>query len=87
MDQRLATLALDLSRAETLSDAELSRAARRAAWVAEMPVVQLVEFLQDIESLTFPLSTAADRLLALWLLAAVQARRKQVPSQNSTSAI
>jgi hypothetical protein len=76
MEQRLAPLIADLENADQFSGADLNRAARRAAWVAELSLPQLEEFFTAVGQLPMPLSTAGDRLLANWLVAAVQARRK-----------
>jgi hypothetical protein len=76
MDERIATLLEDLKRAPSLEGAEVRRAARRAAWVAEFTPQQFEEFLTAIRALPPPLSSPADRSLAEWLDAAVQARRK-----------
>src|SRR5262245_27266366 len=76
MDERLATLLADLERAEKLVGGEFHRSARRSAWVAELSLDQLAEFLAAIGRLELPLSPAADRLLVNWLVAAVHARRK-----------
>jgi len=75
MDERLATLLADLDRAESLSGADLHRAARRAAWLGEFTTAQFAEFLTSVAAMPLPLSPAADRLLANWLLGAVRARR------------
>src|SRR5436305_8391600 len=83
MDERLATLLADLERAESLAGADLHRAARRAAWVAEFSSAQFAELLTAIAQLPMPLSPAADRLLANWLVMAVQARRKAVESRQT----
>src|SRR5436305_881215 len=85
MDERLATLLADLERAESLAGADLHRAARRAAWVAEFSSAQFAELLTAIAQLPMPLSPAADRLLASWLVMAVQARRKAVESRHPTA--
>src|SRR5436305_8378132 len=85
MDERLATLLADLERAESLAGADLHRAARRAAWVAEFSSAQFAELLIAIAQLPMPLSPAADRLLANWLVMAVQARRKAVESHAGSS--
>ncbi|HMC12013.1 MAG TPA: hypothetical protein VKH44_12015, partial [Pirellulaceae bacterium] len=82
MDERLATLLADLERAESLSAADLHRAARRANWVAEYSNAELAELLAAVGDLAMPLTPAADRLLANWLVAAVQARRKASQSGN-----
>src|SRR5438034_10900592 len=82
MDERLATLLADLERAESLAGADLHRAARRASWVAEFTAAQFAELLIAIAQLPMPLSPAADRLLANWLVTAVQARRKAVESRQ-----
>src|SRR6476619_3672 len=76
MEQRLATLIADLENADQFSGPELNRAARRAGWVAEFTPPQLEEFVTAVNQLPMPLSAAGDRLLANWLVAAVQARRK-----------
>jgi len=73
MDERMATLLADLERAETLAGGELHRAARRGAWVAEFSAGQLSEFLAAVSDLPLPLSPGGDRLLANWLVTAVQA--------------
>src|SRR5881409_2543402 len=86
MDERLATLLADLERAESLAGADLHRAARLAAWVAEFSSAQFAELLTAIAQLPMPLSPAADRLLANWLVMAVQARRKAVESRQSAAA-
>jgi hypothetical protein len=78
MDERLKTLLDDLRRSESLAGAELHRAARRAAWVAEFSPEQLAGFFTEIATLQMPLAPAADRLLANWLVGAFQARRKAV---------
>src|SRR5690242_9828530 len=80
MEQRLATLIADLENAEQFSGVDLNRAARRAGWVAEFTAPQLEEFFIAVSQLPLPLSAGADRLLANWLLAAVQTRRKN-PAQ------
>src|SRR5262245_47483850 len=76
MDERLASLLADLERADSLTGSDLQRAARRAAWLAEFSAAQFAEFLTAIAQLPMPLSPSADRLLANWLIAAVQARRQ-----------
>jgi hypothetical protein len=86
MDDRLATLLADLKRAETLTGADLHRAARRADWVKEFSAAQFAEMLAAIGELTLPLSAASDRLLATWLIAAVQARRKTLDSTHAAQA-
>ncbi len=86
MDERLATLLADLERAESLAGADLHRAARRAPWVAELTPAQLAELLTAIAQLPMPLSLAADRLLANWLVMAVQARRKAVELRKDAAA-
>src|SRR5262245_43309017 len=83
MDERLATLVADLERAETLVGGEFHRSARRSAWVAELSVDQLAEFLTAIGRLELPLTSAADRLLVNWLVAAVHARRKAIATALS----
>ena len=85
MDERLATLLADLERAETLAGGELHRAARRGAWVAEFTAGQLAEFLEAVGDLSLPLSPGGDRLLANWLVTAVQARRKAVEDRRTGS--
>src|SRR2546421_4736227 len=85
MDERLATLLADVERAERLAGADLARAARRASWVAEFTSAQFAELLTSIAQLPMPLSAAADRLLANWLVTAVQARRKAVESRQVTA--
>src|SRR6059058_4762961 len=82
MDDRLATLLADLERAESLAGADLHRAARRAAWLVEFTAAQLAELLTAVAQLPMPLSAAADRLLANWLVAAVQARRKKLANRK-----
>ena len=82
MDERLATLLADLERGEQLAGGELHRAARRSGWVAEFSAAQLTECLTAICELPMPLAPAADRLLATWLIAAVQARRKTPPHRQ-----
>ncbi|HMC12545.1 MAG TPA: hypothetical protein VKH44_14700, partial [Pirellulaceae bacterium] len=72
MDERLATLLADLERADSLSNADLVRAARKANWVAEYSPGQFAELLAAVGKLALPLTPAADRLLANWLVAAVQ---------------
>jgi hypothetical protein len=86
MDERLATLLADLERAESLAGADLHRAARRASWVAEFTVIQFAELLTAIAQLPMPLSPAADRLLANWLVMSVQARRKAIESHRDAMA-
>jgi hypothetical protein len=81
MDERLVTLIQTLEGAADLSGPDLHRAARRSAWVAEFTDEQLGEFLSAVSELPPPLSPAADRRLAAWLVAAVQTRRKQLPAQ------
>src|SRR3954471_24527234 len=81
MDERLATLLADLERAESLAGADLHRAARRASWVAEFTSAQFAELLTAIAQLPMPLAPAADRLLANWLVTALQARREAVESR------
>jgi hypothetical protein len=76
MEERLATLIADLERAEEYSAAELNRSARRATWVLEFTPSQLEEFFRQVSESSLPLTEAGDRLLATWLVAAVQARRK-----------
>jgi hypothetical protein len=86
MEQRLATLIADLENAEQFSGVDLNRAARRADWVAELTSPQLDEFFTTISQLPMPLSAAADRLLANWLVAAVQTRRKtMLPAESDAS--
>src|SRR5262245_1446064 len=86
MEERLATLLADLERAESLAGADLHRAARRASWVAEFNVTQFAEMLTAIAQLPMPLSSAADRLLANWLVMAVQARLKAIESRRDSAA-
>src|SRR5262245_52595484 len=86
MEERLATLLADLERAESLAGADLHRAARRASWVAEFTATQFAEMLTAIAQLPMPLSPAADRLLANWLVMAVQARRKAIESRRESAA-
>jgi hypothetical protein len=76
MEQQLVTLIADLENADQFAGADLNRAARRAGWVAEFTLPQLEEFFVAVSQLPLPLSAAGDRLLANWLVAAVQARRK-----------
>lgn len=76
MQERFDALLNDLTTATTATGAELHRAARRGAWVAEFSADQLEELLRRIAKLPLPLSEQADRLLANWLMATVQARRK-----------
>jgi hypothetical protein len=76
MDERTEALIDDLKRADGLAGSELSRAARRSTWVAELAPDNLAEFLAAAAELPAPLSPATDRLLASWLVAAVQARRQ-----------
>jgi hypothetical protein len=78
MDERLATLLDDLQRAATRSAVDLERCARRASWFGEFSRQQFAEFLAAVESQALPLTAAADRLLAAWLTAAVQARRQKL---------
>src|SRR5262245_6233014 len=85
MEQRLTTLIADLENAEQFSGADLNRAARRSAWVAEFTQPQLEEFFTAVSQLPMPLSAAGDRLLANWLVAAVQARRKATGQAGSVS--
>src|SRR4029078_10737803 len=86
MDERLATLLADLERAESLAGADMHRAARRASWVAEFSAAQFAELLTAIAQMPMPLSPAADRLLASWLVMAVQARRKATESRRPPAA-
>ncbi len=76
MDERIATLVADLESADSYSAVELNRAARRANWVAEFTPGQLEEFFSAATESAVPLTEAADRLLASWLVAAVLVRRK-----------
>src|SRR4051794_36162696 len=77
MDERVATLIADLERAEDLPATDLHRSARRAAWLDEFSMQQLAELLTAVGALPMPLPSAADRLLANWLAAAVHARRNR----------
>lgn len=81
MDERIATLLQTLQQARELRGADQQRAARRGAWVAELDAPQLAEFLRGVAELPLPLDPAADRLLAAWLSAAVQARRQRLAAQ------
>src|SRR4051794_10634488 len=85
MDDRLATLLADLERADSLAGSDLHRAARRAAWLGELTTAQFAELLLAISQLPMPLSTQADRLLAGWLVTAVQARRKAVETARAVA--
>jgi hypothetical protein len=85
MDERLASLLADLQRAEDLAGADLNRAARRAAWVAEFLPQQLDEFLIAVGQLPLPLAAETDRLLANWLVSAVHARRKGARSAAASA--
>src|SRR5690242_5749381 len=76
MDERVATLLSDLSRGESLSPAELQRCARRANWLPEFSADQFAEFLTAVGKLPLPQAAVTDRLLGVWLAAAVQARRQ-----------
>ena len=86
MEQRLTTIIADLENAEQFSGADLNRAARRSAWVADFSLPQLEEFFTAVSQLPMPFSAAGDRLLANWLVAAVQARRKAAGQVGSASA-
>lgn len=85
MDQRLTTLIADLENAEQYSGVDWNRSTRRAAWIAEFNLPQLAEFLTEVERLPLPLSEPADRLLASWLVAAVQVRRKAAASGDDAT--
>src|SRR5437764_619265 len=85
MEQRLATLIQDLENADHFSVADLNRAAKRAGWVAEFTLPELDEFFTAVLQLPMPLSVPADRLLASWLVVAVQARRNSSASWASWS--
>jgi hypothetical protein len=76
MDQRLTTLLSDLSGAEHLSATESLRTSRRTSWLVEATPEELAEFLHEIGRLEQPLAPAADRMLATWLTALAQVRRK-----------
>lgn len=80
MDERLTTLIANLESAPQYSGVDWNRATRRAAWVAEFSLTQLNEFFTEVMRLPMPLAEAADRLLASWLVGAVQARRKSAAS-------
>jgi len=82
MDERTQALIDDLQRADDLAGSELNRTARRSAWVAELSPEKLAEFLAAAAELPAPLSPATDRLLASWLLAAVQTRRQTPPASR-----
>lgn len=86
MDERLASLIADLERADQLVGAELHRAARRANWFAEFSLAQFAELLAAVGNLSLPLSPAADRLLANWLMAAVQTRRSATQADSAGTA-
>jgi len=77
MNQRLTALLEDLAAADGLSAAGQARAARRAAWLTEASAEELVEFIAALGHLPLPFAPPADRLLATWLTALVQARRKE----------
>src|SRR5688572_15988468 len=66
----------DLLRADKLTGADLHRAVKRAARIAELSPEEFEHFLLLVTHVNLPLTEAADRLLANWLVAAVQARRK-----------
>jgi hypothetical protein len=66
----------DLLRADQLAGADLHRAVKRSARVAELDPQEFEHFLFLVANVNTPLSEAADRLLAHWLKAAVQSRRK-----------
>ena len=85
MDERLATLLADLRRGESLSPAELQRCERRGSWFSEFPPAQFAEFLSEVGRLPLPLAPAADRLLGVWLAAAVHARRQALARGESSS--
>src|ERR1041384_315880 len=92
MDERLATLRAELNRAESLSGADLHRAARRAAWLGELTKAQFAALLTPVAAMPLPLSPSADRLLANWLLGVVRARRAatrvpQVKSNDETQVL
>jgi hypothetical protein len=84
MDERLASLLSDLTSAGRLTDRELARSLKRAAWVAELGSSQFEELLRGASELPLPLAPQADRLLSVWLASAFQARRKQVRSVLAT---
>src|SRR5690242_19258530 len=86
MDERTAALIADLASAAEFNAGEFERSARRASWVAELSIPQFGEFLARAVEKSFPLSAKSDRLLALWLTASAQARRKQ-PSKAAEIAI
>jgi hypothetical protein len=86
MDERTATLIADLQMAAGCSGTELQRAARRAGWVAELSEQQFREFLTASGKLPLPLEPAADRLLATWLVAAVQSRKKTLAGNKAATA-
>ena len=77
MEERTAALIADLAGANGYDGSQLERSARRAAWLAELSPAQFGEFLEAAQAQSFPLSVKADRVLALWLNAAAQARRQQ----------
>ena len=78
MDERLATLLSDLGRGESLSPADMQRCARRATWFSEFSTALFAEFLAEVGKLNLPLVPVTDRLLGVWLTAAVQARRQRL---------
>jgi hypothetical protein len=77
MDERINALVADLQRAAAMTGAQTQRSMRRAAWFAELTRPQLAELLAALTAMSLPLDPAADRLLAGWLAAAVQRRRKE----------
>jgi len=86
VDERLATLLDDLRRAESLSAADQQRCARRANWFSEFSTSQFGAFLAEVGKLPLPLASVADSLLAVWLTAAVHARRQAAKGLATTYA-
>jgi hypothetical protein len=76
MDERLATFLTDLARGETLAGADLARAQRRTAWVAEATEPQREELLATLAAGSAPLSPQADQLLTTALAQVVREGRR-----------
>ena len=83
MDERLKALLEDLDRAEELGPAELTKCARRAAWLGDANAGDLGEYFAGIADRPDPISAPADKLIAAGLSAATQRVRKRVSNVAS----
>jgi hypothetical protein len=85
VNDRLQALLLDLRNAANLSSAEFEHRARRAAWIGELTPMETVDFFAALSELPLPLSAASDRLLARWLISAVQTERQRSQASRESS--